>query len=159
MTGKSTSPRARAALTGCLLSLIQLWPGYLNGPLEPLDRFGVPPLLPDVPLQIFACILAFLVGYGYQSVPDPRESDLFLLCAALRSLMIGIVVAAFFFEFFYFLSRMPMISNVSLSHSFRPWTRIIPVALGASVLPTWWAFFNFAGNGWVAKRSRRSNPA
>jgi hypothetical protein len=156
---KAISPRARAALTGCLLALIQLWPGHLNGPLEALDSFGVPPLLRDVPLQIFACIIAFLVGYGFQRIPDPEESDRFLLCAALRSLLIGIAIAAVFFEFGYFMSRMPMISDVSLSHSLRPWTRIIPVALGVSVLPTWWAFFNFAGNGWVAKRSRRSNPA
>jgi hypothetical protein len=51
-----------------------------------------------------------------------------------------------------------VITDVSLSHSIRPWTRIIPMALGASVLPTIYVFLNNAVNGAVAKRWRQSFP-
>jgi len=146
----AASLRTRAVLTGCLLAVLQLGPGHLNGPLEPLDRFGVPPLLPDWWLQLFACFIAFLLGYGFSLIPHPEDSDHFLVCAAARSLLVGIMAAAAVFEIAYFCSRLPMISDVSLSHALRPWTRILPLAFGAAILPTWWLLFSD-----VAKRARR----
>jgi hypothetical protein len=137
---------------------VQAWLGYLNGPLEGFDRFGVPALLPSLSLQIFSCVVAFLLGHLIPIIPDPEESDRFLLWAALRSVLASLLVSTATFELMYLCSRLPVITDVSLSHSFRPWTRIFPMALGASVLPTVYVFLNNAVNGAVAKRWRQSFP-
>jgi hypothetical protein len=109
-------------------------------------------------LQIFSCVVAFLLGHLIPLIPDPEDSDRFLLWAALRSVLTGVMVSMAFFELMYLCSRFPVITDVSLSHSLRPWTGIIPMALGVSVLPTVYVFLNNAVNGAVAKRWRQSFP-
>jgi hypothetical protein len=148
--------KIRAALGGLALLVVQLFLILLDRRVADLDKPEAPALLPDPPLQLFTCILAFLPGHAFFLIPSPRRSSRVVTFAALRSLMVGVTTAAISFQLLYLLSRPPSAGQVSPSQSPGPWPEIMAAAIWISVLPTWLSFLKFAGDGFEARLDRKA---
>jgi hypothetical protein len=139
-------------LGGLVLAAMEIALIHMDHQLDQaLPRLDGPALFPALNLRVFGCLVAFLLGWAFFLLPSPIGSDRILTFAALRSLMVGLITAALVFQFLYFFSRFPAVSDVSLSATLRPWTRILPAAVGMSAVATWFSFFGFAQHAYDAK--------
>jgi hypothetical protein len=79
-------------------------------------------------------------------------------CVFVRSIIAATIVGFYCFELEYFASRIPPISEVSYSLSLRPWTRIVPICTGISLLT--FCVVGFLLSRYRApSRSHRDKPA
>lgn len=123
--GILTSKRLLAMAAGaCLTTLAQIL--YISTEIwEGLDGS---PLYPHVLLRVLSCglgagLAAAGLSFHLRPVRPPGAGHL------LRAAVPALLAAVFLFEYLYFISRLPAISPVSLSLSFRPWTRIMSPTL------------------------------
>lgn len=140
--GILTSKRRLAMGAGaCFAALVQII--YLS--TDTWEGLEVPPLYPHVVFRVLSCGL--VTGLAAAGVSFHLRPALpFGAGNLLRATVPALLAALFIFELLYFTSRMPAISPVSLSLSFRPWTRLVNPTLVVLIAAWLLSFFCMLGD-------------
>lgn len=123
--------------------------GNLKACSEISEALELPALFTGQVSQGISLFLIMAIAWLASSINVVRAQESPNRALLIRGLLLACISGFLIFEWMYLISRFPAISLVSLSLSFRPWTRLLPPSIvGTLVL---WPFWFLILHGTKAK--------